>query len=66
MFLAVLPSTPVSDSTPLSYVNFFVDDFLPSIVRSLSSMQIAPGVSLFAFLIAVALLCIVIGGILIR
>lgn len=48
------------------YLDFFIDDFLPDAVSFMSNSMIAPGVSLFGFLIAVGLLFIIIGGLLIR
>lgn len=64
MFLVVPPSVQVN--WLVQFVQFFVNEFVPTMVSTLSSLVLAPGVSLFAFLIAVALLCLVIGGILLR
>lgn len=49
----------------VSYLDWFIT-FISSGVNWLGNMFIAPGVSLFTFIIAVSLLCIIIGGILIR
>ena len=50
----------------MKYIDFFIDDFLPSIYTFMTTHYIVEGVSLLAFIIAVALLCIIIGGLLIR
>lgn len=64
MFLAAPPV--VSPNWISAFVSFFVNEFVPSMVATLSGLTLVPGVSLFSFLIAVALLCLVIGGILLR
>lgn len=46
----------------LDYFVFFVGDS----IAALNSFMIVPGVSLLGFMIAVSLLCILIGGLLIR
>lgn len=48
------------------YVQFFTNEFLPSFVNFMTDAELVSGVSLFGFLIAVSLLCLVIGGILLR
>lgn len=50
----------------MNYIDFFLDDFMPSIYTFMTTHYIVDGVSLLAFLISVALLCIIIGGLLIR
>lgn len=47
------------------YLDWFLA-FIGQAVSFLGSCMIVPGVSLFHFMIAVAVLCIVVGGILIR
>ena len=47
------------------YINWFYD-FVGSMITWLNNAYIVDGVSLLAFLIACAVLCIVIGGVLIR
>lgn len=49
----------------VSYLDWFIT-FITSAVSWLGSQVFAPGVSLFTFIIATALFCIIIGGILIR
>lgn len=66
MFLTV-PNPPVANQLWVTdFVEFFVDEFIPSFVNALSNMYLDVSVNLFSFLIAVALMCIVIGGILIK
>lgn len=65
MFLVAPPGVATANYIS-AWISFFLNEFLPSVISALSSMKLDVGVSMFAFLIAVALLCIVIGGILIR
>lgn len=66
MFLTV-PKPPVGVHLVIEdFVDFFIDEFVPSFVSALSQMYLTPSVNLFAFIIAVAIMCIVIGGILIK
>ena len=50
----------------MQYIDFFIDDFMPSMMSFLTTNYIVDGVSVLGFLIGVALLCIIIGGLLIR
>ena len=50
----------------MQYIDFFIDEFMPSMMNFLTTNYIVDGVSVLAFLIGVALLCIIIGGLLIR
>lgn len=50
----------------MQYIDFFIDQFMPAVVDFLSNSFIVSGVSMFEFLIAIGLLCIIIGGLLIR
>lgn len=66
MFLTV-PNPPVANQLWLpDFLEFFVDEFVPSFVNALSNMYLDVNVNFFSFLIAVAIMCIVIGGILIK
>lgn len=47
------------------YIDWFYT-FVGDMIQWMNNMYIVDGVSLLAFLIAVAILCIVIGGVLIR
>lgn len=49
----------------MDYINWFFS-FVSDMIGWMNSQFIVPGVSLLGFLMAVALLCIVIGGFLIR
>lgn len=48
------------------YIDFFVNSVVPSTINFMNTSFIQSGVSLLGFIIAVALLSIIIGGILIR
>ena len=50
----------------VSYLDYLVFTFLPSLFNLLASYMIAPGVSLLGFLVAVAILCVVIGAVVLR
>ena len=49
----------------MDYLTWFVS-FVGDAIAWMGSAQVVPGVSLLAFIVAVALLCIIVGGILIR
>ena len=48
------------------FLDFMVGHMLPDFILLLNSLMIAPGVSWLGFIIAVTLLCVVIGSILLR
>lgn len=48
-----------------SYLDWFIT-FIESGISWMAVQMVVPGVSLLAFLIAVALLCIILGGLMIR
>lgn len=48
------------------FIGFFVDTFIYDFLFYMNTWYIVPGVSFFHFLIAVALMSIIIGGVLIR
>lgn len=50
----------------MDYIDFFIDEFMPAAVGFLSDSFIVSGISMFEFMIAVGLLCVIIGGLLIR
>lgn len=50
----------------MNYIDFFIDSFMPAAMNFMTSSFIVSGVSLLEFFIAIGLLCIIIGGILIR
>ena len=50
----------------VSYLDYLVFTFLPTLFNHLASYMIAPGVSLLGFLGAVAILCVVIGAVVLR
>lgn len=50
----------------VDFLDFMVGQMLPDFLMLLNSLMLAPGVSWLGFIIAVTLLCIVIGAILLR
>ena len=50
----------------VSYLDYLVFTFLTTLFNHLASYMIAPGVSLLGFLVAVAILCVVIGAVVLR
>lgn len=50
----------------VEYLDYIVQDLIPRILLLLDSLLIADGVSWLGFIIAVTLLCLVIGSILMR
>lgn len=50
----------------VQYLDFIVGELLPGFFGLLNSLMVAPGVSWLGLIIAVTLLCIVIGSILMR
>lgn len=65
LYFLVAPEPPKVNNLMPS-IQYFVNEFLPSFVNLMTGLELVPGVSLFGFLIAVSLLCLVIGGILLR
>lgn len=53
------------DTIP-EYLDFLLGEALPAFIHKLSSLQIVSGVSLLSFIIALAVLIIVIGSIIYR
>lgn len=49
-----------------SYLDWITGSFLPSFFNQLNGLMIAPGVSFLGFLVAIAIICIVVGAILFR
>lgn len=49
-----------------SFMDFFVTSLFPNFISFLDSLLIAPGVSFLGLIVAVTLLCIVIGAVLMR
>ena len=49
-----------------SYLDWITGTLLPTFFSYLNSLMIVPGVSLLAFVIAVSIVCIVVGAILFR
>lgn len=52
--------------TVVSYLDYLVFTVLPALFNRLASYMIAPGVSLLGFLVAVIILCVVIGSVVMR
>lgn len=50
----------------VDFLDFFVVELFPALFQFLDSLQIADGVSFLGVLIAVILLCVVIGSVLMR
>lgn len=50
----------------VKYLDYLIGDMLPDVFRLLNSFMIADGVSWLGLVIAVTLLCVVIGSVLMR
>ena len=50
----------------VKYLDYLIGDMLPDVFRLLNSLMIAEGVSWLGLVIAVTLLCVVIGSVLMR
>lgn len=50
----------------VQYLDFILGDMLPEFIALLNSLMIAKGVSWLGLIVAVTLLCIVIGSVLMR
>lgn len=50
----------------VQYLDYLIGDMLPDVFRLLNSFMIADGVSWLGLVIAVTLLCVVIGSVLMR
>lgn len=50
----------------VDYLNYIVSDLVPRVFNFLNSCQIAPGVSILSFSVAMVVIGIVVGAILLR
>lgn len=49
-----------------NYLSFITSQLIPDLLSLLDTLQIAPGVSWLAFIVALTLLCILIGSVVMR